>query len=49
MRILLGMHIIGQMTKKLDFLFWGRKVLMDVCAPREVVSSSLEKASSESY
>ena len=23
MRILLGTHIIDQMTKKLDFLFWG--------------------------
>ncbi|KAF5920925.1 hypothetical protein HPG69_007545 [Diceros bicornis minor] len=25
MRILWGMHIIDQMTKKLDFLFWGKK------------------------
>lgn len=29
MRILLGMHIIDQMIKKLDFLFLGEKVLME--------------------
>lgn len=49
MRILLGIHIIDQMTKKLDFLFWGRKVLMDVCTLHEIVGSSFEKANRESY
>lgn len=51
MRILLGTHIIDQMTKKLDFLFWGQKVLMDVSvySPRNQISSSFEKATGESY
>lgn len=36
MRILLGMHIIDQMIKKLDFLFRVRKDPMDVCSVHEI-------------
>lgn len=41
MRILLGMHIIGQMTKKLDLLF---RVLMDVYCPQIEFVHPLAKA-----